>query len=163
MSLGDELKQAAEGGEFDPPDGPYRVKVIDTYAGIARSGAQNPFAKAVLQIIGGELAGRRFSHFMSLSDNAMQFSAEALLLYGVWFDGVDDIDDLSLAMDKVVGTVADVTVKHRQGFMNVNVNRVLTGESDIPNPPEDHPKSAKSFAASAELVSDDDDDDEIPY
>jgi hypothetical protein len=161
MSLGDELKRAAEGGEFDPPDGLYRVKVVDTYAGIARSGAQNPFAKAVLQIVGGELAGRRFSHFMSLSEGAMQFSAEALLLYGVWLDGIEDVDDLSLAMDKVVGTVADVTVKHRQGFMNVNVNRVLTGESDVPAP-DDQVKPKASFADMA-AVDSPDGDDEIPY
>lgn len=162
MSLGDELKRAAEGGDFDPPDGPHRVKVVDTYAGIARSGAQNPFAKAVLQIVGGELAGRRFTHFMSLSEGAMQFSAEALTLYGVSFEGVGDIDDLSLEMDRIVGVVADVTVKHREGFMNVTVNRVLTGESDVPAP-DDQAKATASFADLAAVDSPPADDDEIPY
>ena len=72
-------------------------------------------------------------------------------------DSVDQ-ENLDRALFELAGTVADITVKHNNGFLNVTVHGSRTGESDVTPPGADAGQPAKGFAATAGLT-----DEDIPY
>lgn len=170
MSFGDEWRSSSgsQADDFDPPDGPYHVKVIDASAFNARTDGR-PYAKLLLQILGGELAGRRFEYFNGISHPVGRaIVRENLLALGLDETGIDDIEDLSRAMWELINTVADVTVGHKDGYRNLSVQGSRTGRSDIPNdpaPPPAPPAAAQQSFASAlgGGAPAKDDDDPIPF
>jgi hypothetical protein len=165
MSFGDAWRNAND-DDFDPADGSYHVKVIDASAFSGRDGRE--WAKVVLQIIGTDAAGRQFDHFMNLNNpTGLRIAKESLITYGLDDDGIDDLDDLSRAMFELIGTEADVTVGHKDGFRNVNVQGSRTGQSDVTAPgaadsdfskPPPAAPVQQSFAAAAAG-----DDDDVPF
>jgi hypothetical protein len=162
MSFADQWKKAGEPrDDFDPPNGSYNVKVIDASAFAGRDGRE--WAKAVLEIVGGEHTGRQFDHFMNLNnDVGLRIAYEALALYGMnGGSTIESLDDLSQAMFDLIGTNADVTVSHKDGFRNTNVQGSRTGKSDIPA--DDSPAQQQSFAAAANTTGGADDNDPPPF
>jgi len=161
-SFGDAWKKAGEAqDDFDPPDGKYTVKIVDAGAFAGRDGRE--WAKVTLQIIGGNDAGRRFDHFGPAGDHnevGLRIMREALVLYGLDPDGIDDLDDLGRAMFELVGNQAEITVGHKDGFKNIRVQSSRTGESDIPTDP---PTSQQQSFAAAAANSNGNDDESIPF
>lgn len=151
--------EASEYNDWDPPDGSYRVAIVDTRARFARTGTGLPHAVCQLQIIGTADAGRRFDHFMNLaSDAGLSFAREALIVYGMDPDTLDaidpdtDIDALAAAMRALIGVTAHVTVSHwAPGKINVRVDGSQTALSGLA-PSDTQPDP---FAAAAAAASDD--------
>lgn len=142
--------------DFDPPDGRLHVKIIDARARTGRDGRE--WAALTLQVIGGAHAGRRFDHFGPAGDHnpvGLRIMREALVMYGLEPDGIDDIEDLGMAMFELIDNEADITVSHKDGFRNIKVQGSTTGKSDIPVPASEQ----QSFAAAAAKP----DDDDIPF
>jgi hypothetical protein len=150
MTLGDRMAAAASGeGDWRPPDGwQGRVKVRTATAFTSRAGAD--LAKCELQIIGGDLAGRTFTHMMSLSAAALPITTEALLVYGVGdlqtITGIEELDNRMMALERN-NTEYEVTVRHSGAFVNVNVHRAITGESDVTPPPAEDGLDARGQLA----------------
>jgi hypothetical protein len=168
MSFGDRLRESANGdGDFDPPDGPHQVRIVDGDAFVSEKG--NEIAKVTLQVVGGENNGRSFDHIMAFTKQATKWSTESLLAYGVNLDKIDEFDDLKRELFDLIGNVANVTVRHRNGYLNVSVQGSRTGESDVTPKQEPLPTAAapngadgNPFAAPAAPKSGTSDDD-IPF
>jgi hypothetical protein len=168
MSFSDAWKRAGQDqDDFDPADGSYTVRLVNASAFEGRDG--RAWAKIVLQIIGTDAAGRQFDHFMNLNnDVGLRIAREALVTYGLDpapLEAEDaDIADLDRAMFELVGTIADITVSHKDGYKNIRVQGSRTGESDIPSDfttPEANPQQ-QTFAAAAGKQAPGKDD-EIPF
>lgn len=142
--------------DFDPPDGSLHVKIVDAGAFSGRDGRE--WAKVTLQIIGTANAGRRFDHFGPAGDHnsvGLRIMREALVMYGLDPEGIEDLNDLGMAMFELIDNEADITVSHKDGFRNIRVQGSTTGKSDIPNPTNEGP-AQQSFAAAAAKPADDD-------
>src|SRR4029077_19380466 len=84
--------EAAQQGDFDPPDGTYTVKVSTTTARVARTTGK-PFAVIVLQITAGPDVGRTFDQYLNLSNDVGQrIAREAFITYGVDPLALDQLD-----------------------------------------------------------------------
>ena len=162
MSFADAWREAGTADDdFDPADGSYHVKIVDTGAFSGRDGRE--WAKVTLQIIGGEAAGRRFDHFGPAGDHnkiGLRIMRESLVTYGLDPDGIESLPDLDKAMFDLIGNEADITVGHKDGFRNIKVQGSTTGRSDIPtdDPRPAQPARQQSFATAAGR-----DDDDIPF
>jgi hypothetical protein len=165
-TFADRWKQASqEQDDWDPDDGPYTCKLIDATAFAARTDGRE-YVKLRWQVIGTDDAGRQFDDFQGITHPVgLRITRDKLLLLGLEADfAADDIGDLDHAVFNLIGTVAELTVGHKDGYRNTTVNRVKTGEPDIPNdPPARASKAAngsspRSFAAAAAG-----DDDDIPF
>ena len=134
MGFKDAWKRAGEpADDFDPPDGPHKVRVFDGGAWTTNDGRE--FAKATLEITEGEHKGRRFDDFMNFNnDVGARRARENLSLYGVKAEEIEDLEDLDTAIIERIGTTATVEVKHSADgrFLNVSVLTAETGESDLP-------------------------------
>ena len=79
---------------------------------------------------------------MSLSAAALPITTEALLVYGVGdlqtIEGIEDLDSRMIDLERN-NTTYEVTVRHSGAFVNVNVHRAITGESDVTPPAEAAP------------------------
>src|SRR5262245_35518717 len=161
---------ANSSADFEPPEGPYKVRIIGGNADISNAG--DPKAKVVLEIIAGELAGKRFEHFMWMGHEvSRRIHREALLTYGLREDGIEDITDLDDRIVELFGTTADVGVSYKDGRMNVKVHgsRVPQGDRDIPTDPapaapapaNGAPAARRSFGDTVAAKPADDDD--IPF
>ena len=162
MSFGDSMRKAMDSELIEPPRGSYKTKVDEASAFEGKDGRQ--WAKVILEITEGDLAGERFQHFMGFQpDSIKQMNGNACAAYGVDWSQVDDISDLDDQFDAIVkaGTTAEVTVAYKDGYMNVNVHgsRVAGGDRDIPT--EEFKaagqKPAASFASAAGS------DDSVPF
>jgi len=169
MGFSERWKQAGmPADEFDPPNGTYPVKVVETGAFAGNDGRE--WAKATLEVVAGEHQGRRFDDFMNLNnDVGLRIARENLSMYGLKdADAIEDLDDLASGMLELTGVYATVSVTHSSaGFVNVKVTQTRTGESDIPgqetfdvNGGDAHRKPASAIAGPAD---DDDDDGDIPF
>ena len=151
MSFGDSMRKAMDSELIEPPRGSYKTKVDEASAFEGKDGRQ--WAKVILQITDGDLAGERFQHFMGFQpDSIKQMNGNACAAYGVDWTRVDDISDLDDQFDAIVkqGTTAEVSVAYKDGYMNVNVHgsRVVGGDRDIPSD-TDRPSFQSSFASAA--------------
>ena len=165
-SFADAWKAAGEAqDDYDPPDGTYRAVLHDAGAFTGRTDGKD-YAKLTWQIDQGDDVGRRFEDFQGISHPVgLRIFREKLVLLGLDPEGIEDIEELSMRMFEMVGTRADLTVGHKNGYRHVKVDRVLTGQSDIPvngpaparRPPV--PGQARSFAQAAGAT----DDDAIPF
>lgn len=159
MSFGDQLRKAAEGGDdFDPANGAYTVRITDGGAFAGKDGRE--WAKVVLEIIGTDANGRQFDDFMNMNnDVGRAIAVEKLVTYGVDLTSIEELEDLDHAIFNLIGTIAEVTVTHKNGYRNVSVRSSRTNDSDIPTSPEREPAPAgqQSFAAAAA------DDGDIPF
>jgi len=155
MNFADRWNAAGSDGA-DVPDGNYDVSVLDASAFNRRSdGAE--FAKLVLEVERGEHARRTFDHFMNLNNAVgLAIARDALAMYG--FDtgdptgNVDSWTAFQLAIGKLVGVKANVSLGTRGGFREVKVNSAqmpLTQQHETP----------PAQAASAAAV----DDGDIPF
>jgi hypothetical protein len=138
MSFGDSIRKAMDSDLIEPPKGPYKVKLDDASAFEGKDGRQ--WAKVILEITAGDLAGERFQHFMGFQPEGIaQMSGNACAAYGVDWTQVKELSDLDDQLDALVkaGTTAEVSVAYKDGYMNVNVHGSRTqGISDIPSSPE---------------------------
>jgi len=152
---------------YDPPDGTYQVRVHDASAFTGRDGRD--WAKVVLQIIGGDNAGRQFDHFMNLNnETGMRIARDALAMYGLALHEIENFGDLQDAMPELIGVYAEVSVRHKDGYRNHTVISSRTGRSDIPSDGVPEPKtqgqpSFEDIVPALDIPPDDDDDDDIPY
>lgn len=155
MTFADQWKKAGEPrDDFDPPNGSHTVKVIDTGAFAGRDGRE--WAKVVLEIVGGDHAGRQFDHFHNLNNEVgLRMAYEAFSLYGMKADGIESLEDLDTALYDLRGTTASITVSHKDEYLNVRVQGSRTSESDVTTA-----EPQKSFAAAAANTAADDD---IPF
>ncbi len=133
MSFADQWRRAAEpADDFDPPNGGYTVRVTEASAFAGNDGRQ--WAKAVLKVLEGPHAGREFDHFFGLnSEAAIRIAYEAFITYGLDPAKVDSFEDLQTEIVELAGTIATVSVSHKDNYRNVKVSGSRTDESDIPN------------------------------
>lgn len=171
MSFGDAWQRAGdESGDFKPPDGTYTAKLIDARAFTARTSQRDKVA-FTWQLVGGELAGRQFDDLNDVdasNPTGVRITRDACVLMGLDASAVgagDSIDDLNTALFDIVGVTAEISVKHKDGWCNVDVLSVATGQSDVTPAganggpaPEPAPAAAGGFAAAAGR-----DDDDIPF
>ena len=137
--------------EFDPDDGPYAVQIFDASAFAGNDGRE--WAKVVLQVVEGEHEGKQFDHFMNLNNPiGLRHRATGARRVRLDVEEVENFGDLAAAMPCLIGTRADVSVTHKNGYRNTNVVRTLTGESDVTTPADQ-----QSFAQAASTNSSDDD------
>lgn len=148
MTFAEQWKKAGEPrDDFDPPNGSYVVKVIDTGAFAGKDGRE--WAKVVLEIVGGDHAGRQFDHFHNLNNEVgLRMAYEAFSMYGMKGDGIESLEDLDSALFDVRGTVANITVSHKDSYLNVRVQGSRTDKSDV-TPATPEPQQQQSFAAAA--------------
>jgi hypothetical protein len=164
MGFSDTWKRAGDPvDEYKPTDGGhYHVKIVDGGAWVTGDGRE--FAKATLEIIDGPDTGHRFDDFMNFNnDVGARRARENLALYGLKGDDIETLEDLDTAILELSGTEADVTTKWSPDgrFLNVSVNRVKTGESDIPSNQESFDTSDMQPVPSKGRGAYDDDD--IPF
>lgn len=160
MSFADIWQQAGE-EDWEPPAGGYEVKIISGGADTTQDGT--PKAKLILEVIKGPYTGRTFEHFMWMgSPVAARISKESLVMYGVDYGRVREAGDAGLdvlddEIGKLMGTRAEITVKHKDGYVNITVSRAFTGETDVPAQAEmfQHTPAGARNAIHG--------DDEVPY
>jgi hypothetical protein len=150
MGFADLWKQASE-EDWEPPVGTYKVRVADADSFVSRAGAE--FAKVRLEVTDGGFKGNSWDHLMGFgSAVAARISHGHLAMYGVDVDAITDFYELKEAMPNLIGVTAEVSVKHNNGFINTDVLRVFTGESDVP-----------ADAAAFQHTPADADDEPLPY
>ena len=134
MGFGDSIRKSMDNELIEPPAGQYTAKVDEASAFESKAGDE--YAKVILEITEGDHQGARFQHFMGFKNEiAKQINGEALATYGVDWTKVTDLTDLDLQLDGIVkaGTVAEVTVSYKDGYIQIKVhNSRTTGQSDIP-------------------------------
>jgi hypothetical protein len=153
-------KAGEEPDDFEPPAGQYKVKIVDGSAFTSRAG--DDYAKVILQILGGEFAGRQFQHFMGFKHEVgARINREALLAYGLRDpEAIADITDLDDAIVALKGTEAEVGVSYKDGYVQIKVHGSrVPGTSEIPTGLEPVAAGQASFAAAAGAKTDDD----IPF
>jgi hypothetical protein len=152
-------KAGEDADEYEPNPGGHKVVIVGGSAFTSRAG--DDYCKVELQELEGENAGRRFEHFMGFKhETGARINREALLSYGLKApEEITDIIDLDAAIKALEGTQADVTVRYKDGYMNISVSGSRPPAQqqipDIPNDPE--PKPAASFASAAGS------DDSVPF
>lgn len=121
MSFG-EMWKNADAEEIEPPAGTYKVKIVRGEARLSNAG--DPKANVILEIADGDLAGAHIDHFMWLAHPiSARISKEALITYGLSDpDAINEITDLDDAIQRLVGTTAEVGVSYKDGRMNIRVN-----------------------------------------
>jgi Protein of unknown function (DUF669) len=137
VSFADAWKRAGT-DDFDPPDGEYTVKIADATAFAGNDGRE--WCKITLEILQGEHAGRQFADFMNLNNEVgLRIAREHLSLYGLDAAALEEegstLEDLNHGVFELVDTVADVTVRHKNGYLNLTVTGSRTSKSDIPSDP----------------------------
>lgn len=174
MSFKDAWDRAGEEqDDFDPADGSYNVTIVDAGAFSAKSDGRE-WCKVTLRMNGTDAAGRTFDDFGPAGDHnpvGLRIMREKLVVYGLDPDNIQTIQDLDGAMKRdLIGRTADITVRHKDGYRNVNVSgsRTGSGQTDIPTSALDKAAgvpsnggSRASFAAAAAQVTGDDSD--IPF
>lgn len=157
MSFTDIWQQAGE-DDWEPPAGIYSIRIVNGDTFTSQDGRH--FCKVRLRVTKGTHEGKEFEHFMAFS-NAIgaRISRTALVMYGVDGEAVRDFDELGDAVERLIGTQGEVNVKHKDGYVNIDVIRVLTGESDLGN---DQAAMFETTPASKTKNAIQDDDD-IPY
>lgn len=151
MGFADLWKQAAE-DDWEPPAGTYKTRVVDASAFTSRDGRE--FCKVRLEVTEGHGAGRAWDHIMGFSSAiAARISRGSLVMYGLDAEAITDFDELDVAMARLIGTKCEVAVKHKDGYINTDVLRSFTGESDVPAEPERFQHTPAGG----------DDDDPLPY
>jgi len=151
MSDFKQIWDEASAEEIEPPAGTYKVKIIRGEAKLSNAG--DPKANVILEILDGELAGSHVDHFMWLAHPvSARISKEQLITYGLSNpEAVTAIEDLDDAIQKLIGTTAEVGISYKDGRMNVKVfgSRPPARQSfsDIPSDTEQKP--AASFASAA--------------
>lgn len=122
----EETWRNASSSDFKPPRGNYTIKIISGSAWYSNDG--DPLGKLVVEILEGDLSGRKFEHFMWMgNDGSMARHKEALLAYGLDDSGVGSVEDLDDAIAaQLPGVKAEVGVSYggdEGQYMNVNVHR----------------------------------------
>lgn len=154
---------AADNGEEweDPEPGTYSVRVVGADAWMSQSG--NETVKVSLRITEGPHADRLLAHMMFFgNDVSIRRSKTALSAYGIDLEEITEAGEAGFTVlrnriERIVGVVAEVAVKINKGYVNIDVGRVLTGESDVPAQTE---MFAPAGAPARNAVNDDDD---LPY
>jgi len=152
-------KAGEDADEYEPAAGGHKVVIVGGSAFTSRAG--DDYCKVELQELEGENAGRRFEHFMGFKhETGARINREALLSYGLKApEEITDIIDLDAAIKALEGTMAEVTVRYKDGYMNISVSGsrppAQQSFSDLPNEPDQKP--AASFASAAGG------DDNIPF
>lgn len=150
MSDFKQIWDEASAEEIEPPAGTYKVKIIRGEAKLSNAG--DPKTNVILEILDGELAGSHVDHFMWFAHPvSARISKEALITYGLSNpEAVEEIEDLDDAIQKLIGTTAEVGISYKDGRMNVKVfgSRPPAQQmlSDIPNEAD---SKSSSFAAAA--------------
>jgi len=90
-------------------------------------------------------------------ETGARINREALLSYGLKApEEITDIIDLDAAIKALEGTQADVTVRYKDGYMNISVSGSRPPAqqqlSDIPNDPDPKPASFASAAGTDDSV-----------
>jgi len=150
----------ASSEEIEPPAGTYKVKIIRGNASLSNAG--DPKANVILEIADGELTGSHVDHFMWFAHPvSARISKEQLITYGLPDpDAVEEIEDLDDAIQKLIGTTAEVGISYKDGRMNIKVfgSRPPAEQqsfSDIPSDANGFTQSqSKTFAAAAEKFGD---------
>lgn len=154
MSFGDSLRKAMDSELIEPPKGQYKARLAEASAFESKAGDE--YAKVILEITEGDLAGARFQHFMGFKNEiAKQINGEALASYGVNWTEVNELSDLDDQLDALVkmGTTAEVGVSYKDGYSQIKVHGSRTnGQSELTPQTEEQP--APSFAAAAGADSD---------
>jgi hypothetical protein len=88
---------------------------------------------------------------------AARISHGNLALYGLNVAQITDFYELKEAMPSLIGTKAEVQVKHSDDYVNTDVLRSFTGQSDVPA----DPSLFETAPASRNAIKGDDDD--VPY
>ena len=152
-------KAGEDADDYEPAAGGHKVVIVGGSAFTSRAG--DDYCKVELQELEGENAGRRFEHFMGFKHEVgARINREALLTYGLKNpEEITDIIDLDAAIKALEGTQADVTVRYKDGFMNISVSGsrppAQQSFSDLPNDPNGFtPAQANTFAAAAEKFGD---------
>jgi len=152
----DMWRQAGE-EDWEPSPGAYKVRVIDASAFVSRAGTE--FAKCTLQVTDGDAKGNSWDHLMGFgSPVAARISHGNLAMYGLDVKTITDFYELQEAMPSLVGTQAEVVVKHNNGYVNTDVNRTFTGRSDVTTNTDQ-----QQFETTPQSQTPVDDDDEPPY
>jgi hypothetical protein len=167
MSFKDAWDRAGEEqDDFDPADGSYNVTIVDAGAFSAKSDGRE-WCKVTLRINGTDAAGRSFDDFGPAGDHnpvGLRIMREKLVVYGLDPDNIQTLDDLDGAMKRdLIGRTADITVRHKDGYRNVNVSgsRTGSGQPSLPASATGVPNgSSGSFAAAAAQATAEDD---IPF
>jgi len=93
-------------------------------------------------------------------ETGARINREALLFYGLKApEEITDIIDLDAAIKALEGTQADVTVRYKDGYMNISVSGSRPpAQQQIPDIPNDAngftESQSKTFAAAAEKFGD---------
>ena len=153
-------KAGEDADEYEPAAGGHKVVIVGGSAFTSRAG--DDYCKVELQELEGENAGRRFEHFMGFKhETGARINREALLSYGLKApEEITDIIDLDAAIKALEGTTAEVTVRYKDGYMNISVSGSRPPEtqqqlSDIPNDTNGFTEpQKKTFAAAAEKFGD---------
>jgi len=148
-------KAGEDADEYEPAAGGHKVVIVGGSAFTSRAG--DDYCKVELQELEGENAGRRFEHFMGFKhETGARINREALLSYGLKApEEITDIIDLDAAIKALEGTQADVTVRYKDGYMNISVSGsrppAQQSFSDIPDEAAEEFKAAgkASFASAA--------------
>lgn len=149
------------GDDWEPPDGLYNVKIV--FGGDAwTTDDGRDFAKLRLRVTSGTHEGHEFIHFMNFNNVVGAKRARtAMLMYGIDVDAIDSerFDLVGEAITRLAGLRAEVQVKRNDPFINVDVVRVITGESDLGSDQVEMFQTAG--AKGREAIKNDDDD--LPY
>jgi hypothetical protein len=136
-SFGDMLRAAGSNDLIEPPKGKYDVKIADGTANDTKIG---PRVGITLEILAGEHQGARFEHAMFFNHPVgTEINKEALVSYGVDLNKIEEVEDLNLEIDRIMGTTAEVGVSYNdRGYIQIKVHgsRPPAGDTDIPSDPD---------------------------
>jgi hypothetical protein len=126
----------ADDDDFDPPNGTYELRIIDTGAFEAKSDGRG-WGKVRFEVITPvEHAGRQFEDFAPAGDhNRVGFGMfkSGLTVYGLDPEGIENLGDLKVAMFDLIGNRVSMSVGHNdKGYLTLSPSGARTGKSDIP-------------------------------
>jgi hypothetical protein len=144
--------------EWEPPVGVYSVLI---YNAEAWTKDVRKFAKAYLRVTKGTHEGREFEHFMGFNSKAAaNINKGALSMYGFDVAAHPTFEDVVAGITEIIGTKAEVAVKHKDGYVNVDVLRSFTEEeSDLGANQASMFETTPSGGRNAIKT----DDDDVPY
>lgn len=148
----------ADDEDWVPPAGTYKAVVIDASGWISRKGDET--AKVRLQVTDGPHAGKAWDHMLFFNNPVgTRISKNNLSMYGLDVSSLSDWYEVEEAMPGLIGTRVEASVKHNDPFVNTDVLRSFTAESDVTKPEDAQLFEHAPAGNSARNAIDDD----VPY
>ena len=161
-------RQAAQEGDWAPDPGPHRAVVVATDTRTSRMGDAIVGIELELRDPApGKDNGRRWEHpVFFTSERAREMAFETLSTYGITadaWDACEDPDDLARAVDDLIGTEVEVTVKPKDDGNGVWTNISLSRGQVEPDVPADQAGLDFGNGAGGQPAPKPDESDTIPF